>query len=44
MLVAIDWYEIKLVERALAGWYMRTKHCLAIIEGKMETAAAHYEW
>lgn len=44
MLVAIDWYEMKLSERIFCIWDGYTKEQKLIEEVKLRQATAHYNW
>ncbi len=44
MLVAIDWYEMKITEKLLHVWYIRMKQFKIIESGKMKSAETHYNW
>lgn len=44
MLVAIDWYEMKITEKLLRFWYMKSKTNRMLEAGKMKNAEAHYNW
>lgn len=44
LLVATDWYEMRLNERFFSLWVARTKQEKIIMETKMKHAEAHYNW
>lgn len=44
MLVAIDWYDMKLSERIIHAWIGHTKFQKVLDEIKMKQAEAHYNW
>lgn len=44
MLVAIDWYDMKLSERIFHVWIGHTKMQKILDEIKLRQAEAHYNW
>lgn len=44
MMVAIDWYEMKITEKLLRLWYLKSKTNKMLEAGKMKNAEAHYNW
>lgn len=43
-LLATDWYDMKLSERALRTWSCLTAQIRLTFEIKMKQAELHYEW
>lgn len=44
MLVAIDWYEMKLTDHFMGAWNAYTRKQKLLIEVKMQKAQIHYNW
>ncbi|XP_059610789.1 golgin subfamily A member 6-like protein 6 [Phlebotomus argentipes] len=44
LLVAVDWYEMRLNERFFGLWVARTRQEKIVLETKMRHAEAHYNW
>lgn len=44
MLVAIDWYEMKLTDNFMGAWNGYTREQKLLIEVKMQKAQIHYNW